>query len=583
MSRSRFPGLRSPLGGVFGAAAGGASLDPPLAFTLLDGFETVGSRTSSASTFLSTTAPVVQGAAALLLDSNGVQNPQTTNPNIGVGEAPTAWDLLAVAVDLGTESWRQGSSVVRPSITTGGVAYAYQTDTGAGAAQPAFANPRTRGIKWRSFAATRLRQTNFAGANLTTAAANTKSVTMDMQQLSTSHRDTQFRIDALIRPTRHKPTITFVTDDCNPRQRTEMADILAARGFAATGFACMSRFGTGSFLTLAQAFELKNTYGWTWCLNSGPLDEPFIGFPTVAASIAQLNTHRDTLISSGLGDAASAQHVVASFYHTGYPAVSQTLTITGNGTTTITGTGSAFWSGGIAAGMVVKNTGVTPNPTVVNVPLQGSAVLSASVASGSRSVTFCGNQTGLAVTCNGTAIIACNTTGLVPGQRMVGAGVPEGTEVVSIDVESVTGQITVSASVPSTCTIASFYLLSGEFGPDKMEDALIAAGYKTLQSGAGLGGTYTGYGLHPLLAMNIQRTSIEVSTDPATLQIANIQQGLDDCTDMFLFTHFAAAQSAANFTAVADFVQARVAADAVDVVSVPASYARAMRRSPFPG
>jgi hypothetical protein len=557
-------------------------LDPPLAFTLMDGFEALGSRTVSAGASLSITAPVVQGAGALLVDSNGVTNPAAVNPDLGIGEAPTAWDMFAVMIDLGPDSWRHGSSVVRPTITKNGVAFPYQVDTGAGAGQPQFADQNTRGKKWFSFAASSCRQTNFAGANLTTGAAGITRVALDLQQLTTSHRDTQFKVDALVRPTRHKTVLMFACDDVNAPQRTTMADILQARGFAATGFAAMSLFGTGAKLTLAQALELKNTYGWEWALNSGPSDEPFIGFSSVANSIAQLNSHRDSLITSGLGSAASAQHLVASYGFFGYSTVSQTLTITGNGTTTITGTGAQIWSGGVCAGMVVKNTGVTPNPTVVNTPTQNTAVLSAAGAFGSRSVTFCGNQQGLAVTCNGTAIIACNTTGLVPGQRMVGAGVPEGTNIVSVDVESTSGQITVSQNVPSTCAIASFFLLSGEFGQDKMQDALIAAGYKTCRR-AFAGGVYTGYGFDPLNAFSMPSINIEKTTDSATLEIANIDDAIRNGRDAYLFTHFTPTQSVPHFIAVCDYVKAQVDLDRCDVLTVSPWWDRVSRRSPFPG
>jgi hypothetical protein len=292
--------------------------------------------------------------------------------------------------------------------------------------------------------------------------------------------------------------------------------------------------------------------------------------------MAQLNASRDALIASGLGSVEDAKHVCASYGAVNYPSKPAARTGTGNGTTTVT-IAATVWAGGISAGMVVKGTGLGTDPVVVDVPTNTTVVLSEALSAGSYSLTFCANDQGLAVTCNGTTSVTVSTTGLFVGQEMFGEFVPAGTFITVLG----SGVVTVSNAVPSTCVRASFLHTSGEFAVNKLEDALIANGYKSLRRVQFIGGAYTGYGLDPLAAMQFPGLSIDGTTADATVVIANLQQGIDDCCDVLTYMHWAAAQNLTHAQAVADFIEARVAAGDVDVVSVPELFRRASLRSPF--
>jgi hypothetical protein len=231
--------------------------------------------------------------------------------------------------------------------------------------------------------------------------------------------------------------------------------------------------------------------------------------------------------------------------------------------------------------MVVKGTTLGTDPVVVSSPTQSTAVLSASVPSGTRTLTFCANQFGLAVTCNGTTTITCDSTGLFAGQLMTGKDVPSNTVVVSVDVDSVSGSITVSNTVPSTCTRANFHHIAGDFYSRLVEDDLLVAGYVSGRRVVNIGGVYTGYGLDPRIAINMPSHGIDSTAGTTAKLIADLQMNIDDCADTICYMHFAVAQDASHFATICDFLQARVAAGDVDVLTVPQWWARVSSRGAF--
>jgi hypothetical protein len=559
---------------------GGAPPLTVLPYTMLDPFDALGSRTVQGGTAQAIVAPVIEGTGALQYSLQGVQNASMTNPNIGINEAPTAWDVIVFAVDFGNSPEAHSAGTVRPTITTNSVAYAEQVDTaGVGAALPTHGGRNTRGVRYKSVAASRMRATNFAGAALTSAAAGAKSVALQVQQLATGDYASRLKIDAMMLPAAHKPVIVLTFDDCNTRQRSEAAALLQTRGLAATGYAGMDLFGAGLKLTLAEAFELKNTFGWEWALNSGSLDEPMLADASVAAAITRLNAHKDALIASGLGTAASAKHVCFSYGTTAYRSTAYSVSATCNGTNTVTLGGPNAWGNAVAAGMVVKGTTLGTDPVVLSAPTQGTVVLSAAVPSGTRTLTFCANSYGIATTCNGTTTVACNSTGLVPGQLMTGHTVPPGTTIVSVDVDSASGSITVSNPVPATCTRADFHLTSGEFFAGKLDDALLAAGYLSGRLVTQVGGVYTGFGLDPKTAIVFPGYSLDSTTYTAARAIADLEMNIRNRADTICYQHFATAHDAAHSVAVFDFIQARVAAGEVDVLTITQWHDRVSQRT----
>lgn len=533
-------------------------------YVLLDSYDALASRTITAPGAVSVVAPVVEGTGSIMTEQKGTQISSLSNPDISVGEAPTAWDLIAVMIDFGAGSMENSMGAVRPTITTGGIAYAYQVDTTvATVGLPGFGLDNGRGKWWKSFKASRLRQTNWAGAQLPAAGAAAKSTALQFQQNANGDYNSVVRVDAMIRPDRHKPCVMITCDDVNALQRTELADLLQARSLVATGYMAMDLLNTSTKLTTAQALELKNTYGWAWCLDSGPIDEPMIGFPTVSAAIAQLNAHRDDLIASGLGGAADAVHVCYSYGSMGYRSKPVTISCTATGTDTLTGVN--FWGSNVCAGLVVKGTGLGSDPVVVNTPDNSTVVLSAAVPGGVYSLTFCGYDLGLATTCNGTTSVTVATAGLFVGQTMTGRDVPANTTITVLG----SGVVTVSNAVPATCARASFHHLSGEFAFNKIEDAMMAAGYKTgRRVNTFVNGVYTGYGLDPYRAIGLPAYSMDGGSSNSARTIADIQECIDNATDMVGYLHYSAS-NVAYITAVGDFLQARVLAGDCDVMTIP--------------
>jgi hypothetical protein len=558
------------------ASAGSMTLYAPLAYALLDSFDALGSRTVSSPVAQSIVGPVVEGTGALALTLNGNQNPSISNPNIGVAEAPAAWNRLAYCIDLGDDATESAISNVRPALTTNSVTYTEQTDPVATALGFSF-HHSARGKRWKGLQAGHMRQTSWAGAPLTGAASGTKAFNIGPQQPANSNYNSKIKVDAFVRVVGdYKPLVCLTYDDVNTRQRSDLIPILSARGLVATGYLCQSLLGTGTKLTLAEALAMKNSFGWAWCLDSGPSDEPLTMHATVAAAIAQLNALRDTAIASGLSTAADGKHICYSYGARGYNEKPRAVTLIANGTATLTVSGLLAWGNNLVAGCVVKGLDAGTNPVILSSPTQSTIVVDRTVASGTYSATVCANDLGLATTCDGSANVTVATAGLFPGQLMTGRDVPANTTVVTVG----SGTITVSNNVPATCARASFFHTTGEYGLNKMEDALIAAGYLSARVNVA-GTTNTAYGLDIRQAMQMGSFALDSSTADATAAIATIAKAIESGNDLWTYSHYNATQNNAHFTAVADYLQARVAANALDVVTVTEGMRRISLRSGF--
>jgi hypothetical protein len=592
-------------------AATTATQNAVVSYTILDNFDTLGSRTISAPATQVIVSPGVLGANQLqfTMAGNNINSPSTTNPNIGANDDPGVWDLIGICVDVGTDVRNQSLGQVAVSITTGGNNYAYRVNTSNGAFLPTDFASYSRGKRWLTFNTNRFRVTNWDGAPLTSAGANSKQVAIQLQNPN-SNRNGTVKIDALVRPTRQKSIIMLTADDINVGQYSDMAPILQARGAAAgltsanrlraTGYATMKLFGTSTKLTLEQAQDLKNTYGWDWSIDSGPYGESLLRSINAAAAIEELNKHRDSIIAAGLcASPESAKHIAYSFGASSYDSGNTTtkdvtLSITPDGTSSYTLTNSIVYSNFIAAGMVAKGTGVIGGyPIVLNVA--STAANQARIdfdrvlpAGGARTVTFCAQKRGLVVTCNSTRAIGCDTTALVPGMTMYGYTVPNNTVVVSIDTESRSGQITVSNPVPASCNVASFYLKDAPFTFGKLPDALIGAGYRSARkvASAHTAGFWPWYGLDPLFAMELPSISTDDTSNTTvfatlTKQIADFQEVIDNGRCAISYMHFNTQQNADRFTSLADYLAARVYAGDCDVLTVAEGFTRFNRASPI--
>lgn len=564
------------------AAGGGAPAPTVLSYALLDGFEETTGRLGGGANSWTLVGPVVQGAGAVRYNQNGNTSLFAIKTALDDTAAPSTWGadpIMAVMLDFGDDPVAHAITNARPTITINSVAYAYQVDTGAGASQPQFGGDHVRGREWYSFPASRLRQTNFAGATMLAAPSGAKRVQFDLSQNSASNANNSLvTLDAMVRLTEaYKPCVALTWDDVNERQWTELQPMLVARNLKSTGYMAMDLLDTGAKITTAQAQLMKDSGLWAWCLDSSPIDAPLYAFDTPAAAITQLNAHAADLIASGLGNANDAKHVCYSYGQVSYRSTPVTMTCTANGTTTLTVSSPLAWSNFIMPGMVVKGTGLGSNPTVVSVPTATSIVLSAAVSTGSLSLTFCAVSRGVNVVCNNTTTITgINTTGVVVGQVMTGHTVPANTTVASIVTEGVSGSITVSNAVPSTCVEGNFALVDGPWYYNKMEDALIEAGYLTGRRGVSTGGHFTGFGMTPQLAMRLKCASLD--TNP-TLFAAQLEEAIVGGRDLIAIGHFFSVTNAADVEAMLDAVETARDAGRIDVVTMPEFYTRATGRT----
>jgi hypothetical protein len=575
-------------------------------YTLLDGFDTLGSRTVTGGAAQQLVAPVVLGAGAMQLKMQGVTNPTLTNPNIGVDEDPASWDLIGYCVDVGTDSLNNSVSGLNLRITTNGQTYLHVVDTSLGLLPNTDFFPIQRGKRWLTYKASRLRAGGaVSGSPLTAAGAGAKQVAIQMLNANTNKNAT-VKVDALVRPQRVKPAIVITFDDVNDGQFYKAAPVMKAAGIAAgmpypfvgTGFLCSALLDTSGKLTTAQALSMRNDYGWSWSLDSGPYDEALTEFPTRAAAIAQLNALRDFAIKNGFSSVEDAKLFCWSYgagtYWGGGNAPLHSQSITPNGTDTIT-VSNTLVSVGLAAGMVVKNTGANGNPVLVEVRRGGNSSINLIFdrpipAGAARTFYFCASRRGVAYTSTGGAQLTnIDTTFLVPGMTMYAYNVPEGLTILSVDVEGATGTVTMSGNVPSGTAVANFHLKDAEFQISKIEDDLLANGYTfgRMGSAGGGNGVYTGYGLDPLFGIRCPAASFDDGTAAGGSTAAvdkaynEVMEAIENGRDLICYMHYGPGQNHDNFAALMQRLAVGCASGAFDILTLGAWKARVDRRLPI--
>lgn len=530
-----------------------SGVGPSLGYTLLSDFESLTGFSPSSAVAIS-----LAGSGRQALNANGMRVVGNgTNSSVSVSGIFTttvdvsSWDRIAFAVDIQQSSETSELITFRPRFTVGSDQYTYQFNTGAGLSAPLHAPWYARGKRWISLPVDDLKLTNFSGASIKSVPAGT-SKRFDMTaNLLLNNYNVDMVIDALVLPAPHRPTIVFTFDDINSSQYTDVFPLMQAKGWAGTMYVPAALVNSGGKLTTAQIAEMRAA-GWSCAIDSMANDDPLTLYPTLAECITNLNVNRSAVLAA-FGDTAGAKHLCYSYGAHGYPQAPVTFSAVCNGTNVVdVGTATnAFAS--LSNGMRVFGATLPATGLSVVKPLTGTTVqLSATVAAGTRDLTFVGNVPNLAVTCNGTTTVTmASTANLWAGLEMMGFSVPANTTIVSVDTAT---QITVSAAVPSTCVRASFGHTSGEFWPSKVVDALIAAGYQSARHVNGNQHIFSGWGLPALATVGIFALSVD-DTASRAVQLAQIEQAFRSGSDIILYSHN---QTSAEFSTFLDNIAALV-------------------------
>ncbi|OAN59938.1 right-handed parallel beta-helix repeat-containing protein [Sphingomonas sp. TDK1] len=590
---------------TIGAGAGLGAFAPIATMTpyfLVDAYDSLTNHAASNGAAISLVPPLVLGTNSIQLDMRGAVNPSLNTTTFPDTSDPATWDLIGFCVDPGTDLFNSTQTAANPKFYMPNNAfYAHAVDTTYGNNPDTDFYPTTRGKRWLTFKTDRMRLGGaWAGAPMTTTGSGSKKLVVQVTNQN-SNRNHSLKFGPFIRPQRIKPAIVWTFDDVNVGQFTKAAPAMQAAAnaagmlhpFVGTGMMCLGGLDTSTKLTSAQAMVLKNNYGWTWSLDSANDDQAFTQFPSRAAAIAQLNQLRDNCIALGYSTVEDAKMFCYSYGgHTyGQPGP---LSLTPNGTDTIGNVTNGILANGYAAGMVVKGTGAVGNPILLAVNRTSISRIEFKFdrpipASAARSFYFCATRRGLTYAATGNAQITVDTTYLVPGMGMDAYGVPSGLVITSVDVEGVSGMITMSGNVPSGTGVANFHLKHGEFAPGLMEDALLEAGYSFGRWGSAGGGNgiYTGYGLDPLIAIRQPAASIDDGT--AVGGNANVVEkckneiieATDNGRDLICYMHYGPQQNDDNFVLLAQWAAARCAAGDFDIISLRDWKARVDSRLPI--
>lgn len=526
---------------------------PSLGYSLLSDFESLTGFSPSSAVAIS-----LAGSGRQALNTYGMRVVGNgTNSSVSVSGIFTttvdvsSWDRIAFAVDIQQSSETSELITFRPRFTVGSDQYTYQFNTGAGLSAPLHAPWYARGKRWISLPVDDLKLANFSGASIKSVPAGT-SKRFDMTaNLLLNNYNVDMVIDALVLPAPHRPTIVFTFDDINSSQYTDVFPLMQAKGWAGTLYVPAALVNTGGKLTTAQIAEMRAA-GWSCAIDSMDNDDPLTLYPTLAECITNLNVNRSAVLSA-FGDTAGAKHLCYSYGAHGYPQAPVTFSAVCNGTDVVDVGPATNAFASLSNGMRVFGATLPATGLSVVKPLTGTTVqLSATVAAGTRNLTFVGNVPNLAVTCNGTTTVTmASTANLWAGLEMMGFSVPANTTIVSVDTAT---QITVSAAVPSTCVRASFGYTSGEFWPSKVADALIAAGYQSARHVNGNQHIFSGWGLPPLATVGIFALSVD-DTAQRAVQLAQIEQAFRSGSDIILYSHN---QTTAEFSTFLDNIETLV-------------------------
>lgn len=577
---------------------GGGGTQPPLSYTLLDSLNSIAGRTMTANAVMSVASPILSDTGSIKIEAGG--NSQASMNTAGFSDGggdPAAWGLMAMLVDLGDTAGQSFLNSPRVAVVQGGTTYQYAADTTiTGAAPPVFTAHHDRGYRWKTFKALRLRAGGVWGnAKLSEAGAGTREWRInplyDGSGVSGAHRGDVIRVGPVIHiPTPSKPTVVITLDDVNPLQYA-LCQELAARGMFATLMVPLDRVAYGGRLTVAQLLDIK-AMGHTIALDSGRQDESILRYPSVTAAVNGMLADKAAIVAAGLATDNDLKLFCYSFGRHCYEPRSTVVAVTQAATSpNVNVGGSLAYGAALCAGVVVKGTGLSPDPVVVEAPDPSGAVvvLSQPLPAGSYNLRFCANELGRTLVCNGTTTIQITDTlngagtgaaGLFVGQLLRGNGVPANTRVTAV-----TGAdtVTVSNAVPATCVRGSFFHDQGEFFSGKLPDALRAAGFEMGRDVTRYGGTFTGFGLDPRHAMQVPGFSMDVTTSLLLSQvIGNTQMAIDDGCDTIGYLH----ASDTNYSQTLmyqylDYLQARKNAGEIEINNLHTWWTKVKGRGAF--
>lgn len=532
------------LGIGIGLPFGGAAAAVPLGYTMLRDFDAItqnaltATTTSAATLSIDTSDRHVQGTGGFRLVGNGSNTSQSISNCKTFTDDMAAWDTLAMCIDLG-EGYENTIGDLRLRFVSSATNYDYRAAPSTSLSFPY--RTETRGKVWVSFKVRDFKVTDFAGASV--QSLGTASKTFNIPTINANpNAATDIVIDAAVIPaTSHKPILCITFDDSVATQYSAAFPEMQARGLVGTLYVNSGLIGTGGYLTWAQVEEMYLA-GWGICLNSERTDLPITAPATRTAAITALQTVRSDILAGMLGVGTDLtgydglNHFAYSYGSVGYPTGVVTQSCNPNNTTTLTV--SNAYGNPICAGMRIAGTGVPAGCYVVRTLSNTSIETSAAIATGTGvSLTFTGRISGLTRTnaSDSTVLTISSTTNVFAGMHIYGYNIPTDTRVVSVDSAT---QVTVDQTVTAgTAVRCNFGYIDGEFWPSKVQDDLIAAGFKSGRrvGASGYGGLFTGWGIDPLMAVGVP--GIGLTDPPSAAETARISTWIEEKTDIITYTH----------------------------------------------
>ena len=573
--------MSTSLGLGLSLSNGGVSASGPLGYTLYHGFEATSGTPSNSTQSLDSSSRHVQGTYGVRILGNGLAtgNSQT---NIKTGDTTdlSAYYNIAMCIDLGN-GYENTIKDLRMSFFTpsGSVTYTYAAPSGVTLNFP-YVAPENRGKYWVSYKLNDFKNGGYAGTSVQSVGALSKN--WSFANLNTQAAgNTDIVVDAAVFPaTSHKSIICITFDDAVDQQYTNAFSAMQSRGLVGTIYVPSGWIGQAGKLTWSNLKDMYNA-GWGICLDSERVDAPITAPSTRSAAITALQTVRSEIITgmSGVGVNLTGydglNHFCYSYGTVGYPSLPTTRVCSPNNTTTLA-VSSPY--NNISAGMRIFGTGVPAGTYVVRCIDNASIETSQAIATGAGvTLTFVGRVEGLTRT-NATAttvLTMSDTTNLFAGMHLIGYDIPTDTRIVSVDTAT---QVTVDKTVPiGTSVKCNACYVDGEFWPSKVQDALIAAGFKSGRrvDSVNYGGLYTGFGLDPLAAIGIP--GIGLTDPPSATEITRIGTWLGEKADVITYTHNVS--NSAGFASFLDQVVTWRDAGLCEVLTIPAWWAKVSART----
>jgi hypothetical protein len=334
--------------------------------------------------------------------------------------------------------------------------------------------------------------------------------------------------------------------------------------------------------------DVQRVYGkgWGMSVDSAPNDASLPHKQTLSAAMAYLLEGRDYVRDTFTGNTEGAKHMCWSYANTGYSAGPANKTVTSDGAAQSTITIANAWSDFVPGQRVRMQGSNTPwLGTVLEVPGAATAKLDFQLPSGSNLIRICARVPYTSLTCNGTTTVTmADTSDIFPGMTPLGYGTDGTNRVASVDSAT---QLTMVAPMLATVKFCEFLYTDGEFASTKIQDALLAAGFKTGRTGYvanNVNPPFTQYGADPKYMMKMRAFQGDNSATTQFL-LDSLYHAITQGRDAFTYSHFIAQNDLAaditHHTTVVSTISGWVASGLCDAPTVADYWTKVAARPPI--